>query len=379
MKKLGLIVNPIAGMGGRVGLKGTDGGDVYQRALSLGAEPQASRRAVEALSVIANANQDMVIVTCTGAMGEEAVRCCGLSSILLEGIPQNDRHTTAEDTRRAVHEMQRMGVDLLLFAGGDGTARDICDAMRAGDHSAVRIPALGIPAGVKMHSGVFALSPRKAGEIALRFLRGDPVEMAYLEVMDIDEEAFRAGRLFASLHGYLTVPQDSQGVQATKSGAAIGDNEAALDIAQQVISDMDEDALYIIGPGTTTAAIMDTLGISNTLLGIDVIQNKNLLASDTAERELLELTKNNPAKIVVTAIGGQGYIIGRGNQQLSPQLIRQVGVNNIIVVATRRKLLELGGRPLLVDTGDLNLDEELSGYMKVITGYRESHIYKVSF
>ena len=232
MKKLGLIVNPIAGMGGRVGLKGTDGGDVYQRALSLGAEPQASRRAVEALSVIANANQDMVIVTCTGAMGEEAVRCCGLSSILLEGIPQNDRHTTAEDTRRAVHEMQRIGVDLLLFAGGDGTARDICDAMRAGDHSAVRIPALGIPAGVKMHSGVFALSPRKAGEIALRFLRGDPVEMAYLEVMDIDEEAFRAGRLFAALHGYLTVPQDSQGVQATKSGAAIEDNEAALDIAQ---------------------------------------------------------------------------------------------------------------------------------------------------
>ena len=157
------------------------------------------------------------------------------------------------------------------------------------------------------------------------------------------------------------------------------DNEAALDIARQVIAEMDETTLYVIGPGTTTAAILDTLGIPNTLLGIDVILNKNLLDSDTAERELLELTKDKPAKIVVTAIGGQGYIIGRGNQQLSPQLIRQVGLNNIRVVATRRKLLELGGRPLLVDTGDAKLDEELSGYMKVITGFRESHIYKVSY
>ena len=379
MKKLGLIVNPIAGMGGRVGLKGTDGDDVYQRALLLGAEPQAPRRAEEALSVIANANQDVVIVTCTGAMGEDAVRCCGLSPILLEGIPKNGRYTTADDTRQAVHEMQRMDVDLLLFAGGDGTARDICDAMSAGDHSAVRIPALGIPAGVKMHSGVFALSPRKAGEIALNFLRGDPVQMADLEVMDIDEDAFRRGRVTATLHGYLRVPQDSQGVQATKSGAAIEDNEAAHDIARQVIAEMAGDTLYVIGPGTTTAAIMDTLGLSNALLGIDVILNKSLLASDTAERELLELTKDKPAKIVVTAIGGQGYVIGRGNQQLSPQLIRQVGLNNIIVVATRRKLLELGGRPLLVDTGDAKLNEELSGYLKVITGFRESHIYKVSF
>ena len=172
-----------------------------------------------------------------------------------------------------------------------------------------------------MHSGVFALSPRKAGEIALRFLRGDPVELADLEVMDIDEDAVRSGRVTATLHGYLTVPQDSQGVQATKSGAATEDNEAALDIARQVISEMAEDTLYIIGPGTTTVAILDTLGIPNTLLGIDVILNKNLLDSDTAERELLELTKDKPAKIVVTAIGGQGYIIGRGNQQLSPQLI----------------------------------------------------------
>ena len=379
MKKLGLIVNPIAGMGGRVGLKGTDGDDVYRRALSLGAVPQAHRRAEEAISVIANANQDMVLVTCAGAMGEDALRCRGLSAMLVEGIPQDARHTTADDTRRAVHEMRRMGVDLLLFAGGDGTARDICDAMSAGDDSAMRIPAIGIPAGVKMHSGVFALSPRMAGEIALKFLGGDPVEMAELEVMDIDEEAFRRGRLTATLHGYLMVLQDSQAVQATKSGAAIEDSEAALDVARQVVAEMDGDTIYIIGPGTTTAAIMDTLGISNTLLGIDVVRNKKLFASDTAEGELLELTKGKHAKIVVTAIGGQGYIFGRGNQQLSPRLIRQVGLNNIAVVATRRKLLELGGRPLLVDTGDASLDEELTGYMKVTTGYRESHIYKVSF
>ena len=382
MKKLGLIINPIAGMGGKVALKGTDGDAAYQQALSRGAQPQAHARAVEALTIIANAMPQTTIITCAGAMGEHAARSCGLSPTIIEGIPKDKRATTPTDTRQAALEMRRLGVDLLLFAGGDGTARDICDALGSAPSPSAPTPALGIPAGVKMHSAVFAFNPRTAGEIALSFLTSDIDTVAAAEVMDIDEDAFRDGRLSATLHGYLQVPQHSHGVQATKSGAtATNDDTAAIDIARQVIADMDDaddDTLYIIGPGTTTAAILDALSIPNTLLGVDVILNKKLLASDAGESELLTLIDDKPAKIVVTVIGGQGYIFGRGNQQISHTVIRRIGKRNIIVIATRQKLLQLAGKPLLVDTGDPALDAHLSGYTKVITGYGESHTYKVS-
>ena len=377
MKKLGLIVNPIAGMGGRVGLKGTDSEDVYQRALDLGAQPRSHGRAVEALTVIANEMPEATLLTCTGAMGEDAARQLGMSAVLIDGTPREGLGTTPEDTRRAALEMQRSGVELLLFAGGDGTARDICDALKSAD-SERSMSVLGIPAGVKMHSAVFALTPRRAGEIAASFLAGEQVAVAEAEVMDIDEDAFRSGRLSATLHGYLNVPQDSSGVQSTKSGVVAADDTAGTDIARRIIADMVDDTLYIIGPGTTTAAIPEALNIPNSLLGVDVISNNRLIAADATENDLLRLTDGKPAKIIVSVIGGQGYIFGRGNQQISPRVIRRIGSDNIIVVATRGKLLELRGKPLLVDTGDSELDEELSGYIKVVTGYRESQVHRVS-
>ena len=376
MKKLGLIVNPIAGMGGRVGLKGTDGVDALRQALALGAQPEAHRRTAEALTIIAKAMPEATLVTCAGAMGEDAARECGISPVLVSGAPKDK--TTGADTRHAVAEMQRVGVDLLLFAGGDGTARDICDALRSSAIHNERLPALGIPAGVKMHSGVFALTPRRAGELARRFLRGGLGGVSDAEVMDIDEDAFRTSSVAATLYGYLSVPQDSHAVQSTKSGTAADEQEALAAIARQVIADMVDDTLYIIGPGTTTKAIADALGVANTLLGVDAVLNGRLIAADATESDLLRLTERRPAKIVVTAIGGQGYVIGRGNQQLSPRLIRRIGRDNIIVAATRSKLLRLGGRPLLVDTGDSALDEALSGYIKVVTGFREFHAYKVA-
>ena len=378
MKKLGLIVNPIAGMGGRVGLKGTDGESVYRQALALGAKPRAHNRAVEALTVIAKALPEVKLLTVAGSMGEDAARQLGMSAVLIADLPREGLGTAPEDTRRAALEMQKNGVDLLLFAGGDGTARDICDALTPGANPSTEMAVLGIPSGVKMHSGVFALTPRRAGEIATSFLIGEQVAVAEAEVMDIDEDAFRSGRLSATLHGYLNVPQNTGGVQVTKSGVAAGNDTAPIDIARQIIADMVDDTLYIVGPGTTTAAIPEALNIPNSLLGVDVISNKRLVAADATENDLLRLTDGKPAKIIVSVIGGQGYIFGRGNQQISPSIIRRTGKDNIIVVATRRKLLELGGRPLLVDTGDTELDEELSGYIKVITGFKESHISKVS-
>lgn len=378
MKKMGLIINPIAGMGGRVGLKGTDGEDVYQRAVSLGAAPEAQSRAKAALSVIASKSPQLSLLTCRGMMGENAARRCGLSPIIVKSLTKRHERTTAADTRSAVKAMQQDGVDLLLFAGGDGTARDICEALRSTTDSSKSIPVLGIPAGVKMHSGVFALTPRRAGEVALRFLRGDSTEVTEAEVMDIDEDAFRSGRVTAALYGYLSAPQDSGGVQTTKSSAAAQDDDAATDIARQVIADMADDTLYIIGPGTTTAAIPKALAAPNTLLGVDVVLNGELLAADATESELLRLTESSSAKIIVSVIGGQGYVFGRGNQQISPRLIRRIGKDNIIVVATRQKLLQLHGRNLLVDTGAPTLDIELSGYVSVVTGFKESHIQKVS-
>ena len=377
MKKLGLIVNPIAGMGGRVGLKGTDGEDVYRKALALGAKPQSHHRAVEALTIIADTLPEVTLLTVAGSMGEDAARQLGMPAVLIDGAPREGIGTTPEDTRDAALEMQRADVDLLLFAGGDGTARDICDALDSAD-SERSMSVLGIPAGVKMHSAVFALTPRRAGEIAVSFLAGEQVAVAEAEVMDIDEDAFRSGRLSATLHGYLNVPQDSSGVQSTKSGGTAADDTAGIDIARRIIADMVDDALYIIGPGTTTAAIPEALNIPNSLLGVDVISNKRLVSADATENDLLRLTDGKPAKIIVSVIGGQGYIFGRGNQQISPGVIRRAGKDNIIVVATRSKLLALGNRPLLVDTGDAELDAELSGYIKVVTGYRESHIFKVS-
>ena len=383
LKTLGLIVNPIAGMGGRVGLKGTDGEDTRQRALKLGAKPLAGRRAMEALTVVSRAVPDLAVITCAGLMGEDVVRACGMSAHIIAGIPNDERHTTPSDTRRAALEMRNLGVDLLLFAGGDGTARDIFDAVASKPRAAPQPPALGIPSGVKMHSGVFALTPRRAGEIALEFIRGQAMDASGVgvmnaEVMDIDEESFRNGRVSAALYGYLKTPAVQNGIQSTKTGSLPDDDADLEGIGRQVVADMIDDTLYILCPGTTTAAISEQMGVENTLLGVDVVLNKKLIASDVSESELLRLTENRAAKIVVTAIGGQGYIFGRGNQQISPHLIRRIGKENIIVVATRQKLLQLRGRPLLVDTGDAGLDAELSGYVKVVTGFRESHIHKIS-
>jgi predicted polyphosphate/ATP-dependent NAD kinase len=271
--------------------------------------------------------------------------------------------------------MAAAGVDLILFAGGDGTARNIHNAV------GTSVPVLGIPAGVKIHSAVYAVTPSSAGKVASMFLDGRLRSAIEAEVMDIDEEAFRGGTVAAKLYGYLLVPEDKKFIQSVKSGGIRTERESLHAMAGDVIAGMDgeDDCYYIIGPGTTTRAIMDRLGLENTLLGVDVVREKKVVASDVAEQQLLELVKGGKARIVVTAIGGQGHIFGRGNQQLSPAVIREVGVDNITVVATKEKLVSLNDKPLLVDTGDAELDDELSGYIRVTTGFRDYAMYKVGY
>ena len=267
--------------------------------------------------------------------------------------------------------MEEMGVDPLLFAGGDGTAKDIFNAVDR------RLTVLGIPAGVKIHSSVYAVTPRNAGMVARMYLDGRLMSITDGEVMDIDEDAFREGVVAARLYGYLRVPEERRYVQRVKSGGVHAQEEALQGIATAIAADMDDGRLYIMGPGSTIGAIMDHLHLENTLLGVDVVQNKSLVAGDVSERDLLELIRGQKAKIVVAVIGGQGYILGRGNQQLSPKVVRGVGEDNITVVATREKLVSLDGNPLLVDTGDQELDRTLAGYRKVLTGYKEYAMYRV--
>jgi len=368
-KRLGFIVNPIAGIGGRVGLKGSDGLKTLRKALELGAEKTAPTRAVEALNRIAPIKDQIELITYPHEMGENEARECGFKPVVIGSIKSG--RTTSEDTVRAAREMLELGVELILFAGGDGTARDIYEAVDG------KVPVLGIPAGVKIHSGVYAVNPASAGELAAKFLLGETNSFRESEVMDIDEEAFREDRVSARLYGYLRVPYMETLVQNSKEASRAQEEISMLAIASDVVENMQDDYIYLIGPGTTTRAIFNELGLEKTLLGVDIVQKGRLVASDVNESKILELIRGKKAKIIVTVIGGQGFVFGRGNQQISPKVIREVGRENIEIVATPDKLASLKGRPLLVDTGERELDETLSGYHKVVTGYKRRVVYMV--
>ena len=326
-------------------------------------------RAREALEVLASARDEFELFTYPTPMGEEEAYAAGFEPVVVGHI--GDR-TSAADTRTAADELARAGVELILVAGGDGTAVDVLQAV--GD----RVPFVGIPAGVKMHSAVFAVNPRGAGRLALDVVRGRAGVLADAEVMDIDEEALRAGSVSPRLYGYAKVPLGPSLVQTAKARSSPGERAAQEDIAHFVSEHVLADNLCLIGPGTTTRAIMDSLGLEKTVLGVDVVRSGVLIAKDADERTLLGLAREPGTKVVVTPIGGQGFLFGRGNQQLSAEVLKRVGRQNVVVVATDTKLAALGGRPLLVDTGDSDLDAALAGYVRIVTGYKRETVYRVA-
>ena len=368
IKTVGFIVNPVAGMGGAVGLKGTDGKEILSKAVSLGAKPVAPARAESFLSELRNIGLDVRLVVGAESMGEDEAQQCGFPYTVLG---ERKKETDAEDTRQVAGRMTDIGVALLVFCGGDGTARDILKAVN------MDFPLLGVPTGVKMHSAVFAVNPQAAARVAARFLLGElPLKEA--EVMDVDEKAFREGRLSAELYGYVLTPYEPHLIQDNKLASPMTEselrNQAA--IALYVIETMQPDTVYIIGPGTTTRTIGDLLDAKKTLLGVDLFRGKTIVEYDVNEEQILEAIHGKTAKIIVTPIGGQGFVFGRGNQQISPRVIRQVGLDNIVVVATESKLRRM--KSLRVDTGDSELDAALrERKLKVVADYKIEYTLKV--
>ncbi|MEV5809991.1 ATP-NAD kinase family protein [Streptomyces parvulus] len=363
------MVNPLAGMGGSVGLKGTDGPEILEEARRRGARPLSGERAARALIRLTAASKSpFKVLTGSGDLGEHSALAAGLRPVVVHRTGPGG--SGPEDTRAAAEAM-RSEVDLLLFAGGDGTARDIVGAV--GD----RVPVLGVPAGVKMHSAVFGASPDSAGSLAALFLDGSPTaRLRDAEVMDLDENAFREDRLSARLYGYARSPYERHLAQNAKAGSRAGD--AALEAAcQRVAARMREGVLYVVGPGTTMRRVMDALGLPSTLLGVDAVLNGALVGSDLDERALLGLMEGRPTRIVVGVLGGQGYLFGRGNQQISAEVIRKVGRDGIDVIAPMDKLVALEAGSLRVDTGDAEVDALLSGYLRLHTGPDRSVLFAV--
>ncbi|UTF61374.1 ATP-NAD kinase family protein [Gilvimarinus sp. DA14] len=368
---LGLIVNPCAGLGGSLALKGSDAPDTLVLARQAGVQPQAPLRMQRALTPLLTYRDDVRFFTFAASMGESLLQSMGFIHQVL-GQPKGEI-TRADDTLRAAQCFREAQVDLLVFAGGDGTARVIADAV------GMSLPCLGVPAGVKIHSGVYTTSPEAAGRVLERLARGQWAPLVEREVRDIDERAFRQGRVKARHYSELLVPEMPDALQQVKNAGAQVDELAQLDLADGVIETLNPDTLYLLGPGSTTQVILQQLGLEGTLLGVDVLQDGKLLACDVSAADIRRLLDGHlgPVAIIVTAIGGQGHIFGRGNQQLACDIIARVGRENIQVVATAEKLKALDGRPLLVDTNDPELDRALAGVMSVTTGYQTQVLYPV--
>ena len=354
MRTMGVVVNPIAGMGGRVGLKGTDG--QVEEARERGAEQRAPERGQAVFEAITEAGAEVSVLTWGGQMGADEADAAGLDVSVL-GEPEGEE-TSAADTIAAVEAFLEAGVDIVVFVGGDGTAVDVYETL---DQSGADVPMLGAPAGVKVYSSVFAVSPAAAGRVAATFEETDT-----REVNDIDEEAYREGEVRAELKGIATVPV-SEELQASKQLLG-GDVEG---LADGFVEEAEPGRTYVLGPGGTLDKVKSAFGVDGSPLGVDVVRDGELLVKDGSEDEILAVLGGDN-EVVVSPIGGQGFIFGRGNDQISPAIVRQ---SEITVVASADKLDATDA--LRVDTGDEELDEELRGWMKVRIGRLDSRLVKV--
>jgi predicted polyphosphate/ATP-dependent NAD kinase len=370
--KLGLLINPYAGIGGALALKGSDGVEIREKALAMGAQKKALDKTRIALEHIVPIKDLVQLYVAAGEMGETLAKQMGFDcSVVYQ--PENAQ-TESLDTEATAKAFLTQQVDLILFAGGDGTARNLCHVIGNS------VPVLGVPAGCKIHSAVYAITPAAAGRVLEQVIQGEIVSVSDSEVMDIDEALFRQGKVNARQFGEMQVPTELRYIQAVKMGGKESDELVLADIAAHIIEIIEDNPehLFVMGSGSTVDFIMQELSIKNTLLGVDVIKNKQLLASDVTASKLCELTAHQNHKLVLTLIGGQGHVIGRGNQQLSANFLKQLNKENILLIATKSKISNLSGRPLIVDSGDESVDQLLSGLVSIITGYHDQVLYPIA-
>jgi len=363
--RVGLIVNPLAGVGGPAALRGSDG--VAQEAIRRGVVPQAVNRAAEALRALQALSGSLTILTGSGALGAQAAAAAGLPGTVVyeAALP-----STCADTVELARRLAPMQLDLLLFAGGDGTGRDIAGCLGES------VPVLGIPAGVKMYSGVFATTPQAAGLLAHQFLRSPARITRQSEVMDVDESQMGRAGIEPTLFGYMVTPQDTRLLQGKKLRASPGEGVQVQAIVESVVEGMDADCLYLVGPGSTTWALKQKLGDGGSVLGVDAYRAGELVAQDATAIDLERLTTGLPARALVTCIGGQGHIFGRGNQQFSAKVLLDVGREHVTVLATPQKIASLKGRPFIADVADPRVAAQMTGYVKVVSGYRSETFYR---
>lgn len=364
--KIGLVINPIAGMGGRVALKGTD--NMFEEAKERGAQPIAPARATEFLMKLKDMLPEVPvdIITCPGIMGKQEAEAAGFPA---QALPMKiGGITSAADTKMAVRLFLGANVDLIVFVGGDGTAKDIFDAQQGCGN----VPVLGVPSGVKMYSGIFAISVSDAVDVVCAYAEKQ-AEMTEFEIIDSDENAIRIDSFVLKLYGYMKGPFVSAHIQGTKqiTVETTKEEENQEAIARFVVEEKQPNATWILGPGTTVKHIADILKVKKTVLGVDLYRNGEMIL-DVGEKEILREVKDwKNTWIIVSPIGRQGIILGRGNQQISPMIIKQVGKERIVILATRNKIQTIEGKKLRVDTGDSEVDSMLRGYVRVITDYRE--------
>ena len=377
MVRLGLLVNPDAGLGGRLGLKGSDGQAEYAR--SQGAEDRAGPRVTDCLAYFSKLHRDcsnIEWITSQGRMGTDWISD-DIGTV--ETIHESIGNTSAADSSGLIANLLDSEIDLLLYGGGDGTTRDIVAALES--HGRSDLPIIGVPCGVKMHSGCFASSPKAAAEVLSAWLNGDLL-IASTEVLDLDEELYREGKWVVRLYAEAMTPASPRWMQGTKQRVeASGEEEIVEGLADHIKELlMTEDRLIIWGSGGTLRTIGELVGLKPNLLGIDASVGEKQVGVDLNEKQLLELldAHDGPITLLLSPMGGQGFLIGRGNLQLSPAVLRQVGVNDVLGICTPAKLLTV--RRLRIETGDTTLDAEFAEkkYLKVLQGYRTTRVLPIA-
>ena len=379
MVRLGLLVNPDAGLGGRLGLKGSDG--QAELARSMGAEDRSGprmRAMLEHFSSIHRAGfEDISWVTSEGRMGTEWFPESEIGSI--STVHSSSRGTSAADTQDAVNSLLESEINLLVYAGGDGTTRDVVAALESAESP--ETPVIGVPTGVKMHSGCFAASPKAAAEALSSWLIGDLL-LASTEVLDLDEDLYRQGKWVVRLYAEAITPSSPRWMQGSKQRIeASGEEDTTEGLADHIRELLVSDNRMLIwGSGGTLRKIAQMNEFEPTNLGIDATIGNEQVGTDLSESDLLELLSEHdgPTTLLLSPMGGQGFLIGRGNLQLSPQVLTLIGIGNILGVVTPAKLLSV--RRLRIETGDPELDADFADmrYMKVLQGYRTTRVLPVA-